>query len=114
MTEFGSHLCDLDLVDSILRDFVDDLVHLDEQLSPNGKLVDDFLLHAHIVALVLAEQCAGRADTCAVLYANDFKFAIVLKALVFSGLRLADRKRLLFFHFFSHFLCLFCFSYLSL
>ena len=58
MTELRFHLSDLDLVNAVFRNVVDDLVHLNEKLCANGQLIDDFRLHAHVMALVLAKECA--------------------------------------------------------
>ena len=70
--ELRVHLCHRVLVDAILRDVIHDLIHLNEQLRPNGELVDHFLLHAHVVALVRAEKCTRGADALAALDADDF------------------------------------------
>ena len=53
------HSVHLNLVYAIFRDFINDLVHLDEQLSANGQLVYNFGLHSYIVALMLAEERTG-------------------------------------------------------
>ena len=80
MAELRSHLADLNLVNSVFRDLVDDLVHLNEQLRPDGKFSDDFLLFPNIVAFVLAKKRTRGANTHPILYANDFYFTIVLFA----------------------------------
>ena len=80
MPELGSHLAYLNLVNSVFRDLIDDLVHLNKQLRPNGKFSDDFLLFPDIVAFVLAKKCTRGANTHPILYANDFYFTIVLFA----------------------------------
>lgn len=48
-----------------------------QEFGARGDLLDDLLLHADVVALVLAEKSAVRADTLAILYANDFKLSLV-------------------------------------
>ena len=70
--ELGVHLVHGVLVDTILRDVIYDLIHLNEQLRPNGELIDHLLLHAHIMAFVSAEKCTRGADALAALDADDF------------------------------------------
>ena len=56
MAELGGHLAHLNLIDSVLRDIVDDLVHLNEELRSYGQLTDHFLFHPDIVAFMVAKQ----------------------------------------------------------
>lgn len=56
MTELRGHLAHLHLIDSVLRNIVDDLVHLDQELRSDGQLTDHFLFHPYIVAFVGAKQ----------------------------------------------------------
>ena len=71
MSEFGGHLINLYLVDAITGYFIDDLIHLNQQLSSNAELLNDFLLHAHIMTLMGTEEGACGADALAVLDADD-------------------------------------------
>ena len=71
------------MINAVFRNVIHDLVHLNEQLCANGQLIDDFGLHAHIMALMLTEERACRANTHPVLNANDLHLAIVLLAELF-------------------------------
>ena len=71
MSEFGGHLINLYLVDAITGYFIDDLIHLNQQLSSNAELLNDFLLHAHIMTFMGTEECTCGADALAVLDADD-------------------------------------------
>lgn len=71
MSEFGGHLINLYLVDAITGYFIDDLIHLNQQLSSNAELLNDFLLHAHIMTLMGTEEGTCGTDALAVLDADD-------------------------------------------
>ena len=71
MSEFGGHLINLYLVDAITGYFIDDLIHLNQQLSSNTELLNDLLLHSHIMTLMGTEEGACGADALAVLDADD-------------------------------------------
>ena len=84
MAELRGHLLDLHLINSIFRDLVNDLIHLNQQLCSNGKFSDNLRLFANIVALVRAKQGARGANTHPILYADDLNFAIVLLTVLHS------------------------------
>ena len=72
------HLAYCRLVNFVLRYFVDNLVHLDEQLCADSQLVDNFAFHANVVPFMLAKKSTRRANALAVLDANDLQLLLVL------------------------------------
>ena len=64
-------MINLYLVDAITGYFIDDLIHLNQQLSSNAELLNDFLLHAYIMTLMGTKEGACGADALAVLDADD-------------------------------------------
>ena len=83
MAELGGHLAHGYLINSVLRDLIDNLVHLNEELRADFKFVDDFCFHSHIMTLVFAEKRARRADAFSILNANDFHLALMLSTHLF-------------------------------
>lgn len=85
MAKLGVHLAHLNLIDTVFRYLIDDLVHLDEELCADLKFTDNFLLHSHVMTFVLAEKCTSRADANPILDANDFQLALMLITHLFDG-----------------------------
>ena len=118
MAELWCHLADLHLIYSIFRDLVNNLIHLNQQLSSNGEFSDNLRLFTDVVTLMRAEKHACGADTHPILYADDLNFAIMLLTVLHSEtifLRLG--RRFFFLDLFNNrglFSLLFCRSDLSL
>ncbi len=89
MAELRGHLTDLYLIDAILGDVVHDLVHLNEELGPDFKLVHDFLFHTYVVTLMRSEKRTSGTDARPVLDANDLNFTVVLCAQILLDRRLS-------------------------
>jgi hypothetical protein len=77
VSELSGHPANLNLIDAILGNIINDLIHLNEQLRSYGQLVHYLRFHAHIVTLVLPEKSASGANSHSILNTYYFHLAFM-------------------------------------